>query len=911
LPRADFSGRVSRKSGAGAILSGLNQPSGVVIALETRELADRHVATAAMSIKPLPGNVVAQIKSSTVITSLNGVAYGLVQNSLDAQASRINLSVDYRRGNCTVEDNGQGIPPLYFHEDGGLGKLYCTCDAHVMLFPPSHRSFYLPDTSRYPPRADRHGRHGTFLASLGALSLMTITSHHHEYRSHNSLTIHNSKVVVRDIPAKDEQRFLQFPSGTHVAVRDLFGSMPVRVKQRASETERLGSARNFEQLLLSLVPLLLAWAGDVTLHVRDASESRPRVIVLRPPPTPSNHVNRTAALLSQAALAEPEDSSSWIQVGANAPGISVSGCVSTLPAAAKRIQFIAFGVQPLRSESNYGLLHDEINRVFVNSAFGSVEEPSLDEARTKESRFTQRELKARKGVDRWPMFFLRIDLDQKMEAMDTDTLLDERGARLATIVDLLQVMAYEFLKKHHFRPRPVNAFQALKMPTGSSSRLGRSQSDSPSSTADAERRPTKQPRLSSKNRTASSKGIKGLRDAKQGAQSPFASWSKVKSSSASSESNTLKGTWSTSGTVDAAEAAGPVNWNPLFEKSGKLLRKPFDDVEEDSALKPSIRSVSGDNENTGTIAWIDPATKKRALIDPRTGFMGKPPSNQKPEASRPQSNRNIHLPITLPPKHAAHVFQPTEPAIPCVSQIPESFGRGESGAPNSCRDLGGVNADLPSGQTSKTLENRISKDALRNCEVLGQVDRKFILVKIFFTGSTAGPRRFVLVLIDQHAADERCRVEELTREYFAPADNGSGWEARTDALDRPLRFDLSRQDGALLVRFREHFLRWGIVCEVFHREGDQRRVTAEVHSLPPSIVARCRAEPRLLVELLRKEAWRVQEQPGMAVVKKVDIEEGEFDWVARFNRCPEGVVEMINSRACRSKSFFLVSEFWC
>lgn len=111
----------------------------MVTTSETCELADRHVATAVMSIKPVPGNVVAQIKSSTVITSLNGVAYGLVQNSLDAQASRINLSIDYRRGNCTVEDNGQGIPPVDFHEGGGLGKLYCTFDALAGLFPSSHR----------------------------------------------------------------------------------------------------------------------------------------------------------------------------------------------------------------------------------------------------------------------------------------------------------------------------------------------------------------------------------------------------------------------------------------------------------------------------------------------------------------------------------------------------------------------------------------------------------------------------------------------------------------------------------------------------------------------------------------------------------------------------------------------------
>lgn len=80
-----------------------------------------------MSIKQLPADVITQIKSSVVITALNGVVYGLVQNSLDASASRITVSVDYSRGNCTVEDDGTGIPPSDFCSDGGLGKLYCKC----------------------------------------------------------------------------------------------------------------------------------------------------------------------------------------------------------------------------------------------------------------------------------------------------------------------------------------------------------------------------------------------------------------------------------------------------------------------------------------------------------------------------------------------------------------------------------------------------------------------------------------------------------------------------------------------------------------------------------------------------------------------------------------------------------------
>jgi DNA mismatch repair protein MLH3 len=80
-----------------------------------------------MSIQPLPRDVVAQIKSSAVITSLNRVVCGLLQNSLDAGASRINISVDYSRGNCSAEDNGVGIAPASFQDDGGLGKPYCEC----------------------------------------------------------------------------------------------------------------------------------------------------------------------------------------------------------------------------------------------------------------------------------------------------------------------------------------------------------------------------------------------------------------------------------------------------------------------------------------------------------------------------------------------------------------------------------------------------------------------------------------------------------------------------------------------------------------------------------------------------------------------------------------------------------------
>lgn len=77
-----------------------------------------------MSIQPLPPEVVAQIKSSITITSLNGVVCELVKNSLDASSTKIDISVDYAKGSCIVEDDGLGILPAEFREAGGLCQLY-------------------------------------------------------------------------------------------------------------------------------------------------------------------------------------------------------------------------------------------------------------------------------------------------------------------------------------------------------------------------------------------------------------------------------------------------------------------------------------------------------------------------------------------------------------------------------------------------------------------------------------------------------------------------------------------------------------------------------------------------------------------------------------------------------------------
>lgn len=75
-------------------------------------------------IRPLPSDVVAKIKSSTSITHLNGVIVELVKNSLDADAHSVSVTVDFQRGSCIVEDDGEGVPVTEFEPNGGLGKAH-------------------------------------------------------------------------------------------------------------------------------------------------------------------------------------------------------------------------------------------------------------------------------------------------------------------------------------------------------------------------------------------------------------------------------------------------------------------------------------------------------------------------------------------------------------------------------------------------------------------------------------------------------------------------------------------------------------------------------------------------------------------------------------------------------------------
>jgi DNA mismatch repair protein MLH3 len=230
------------------------------------------------------------------------------------------------------------------------------------------------------------------------------------------------------------------------------------------------------------------------------------------------------------------------------------------------------------------------------------------------------------------------------------------------------------------------------------------------------------------------------------------------------------------------------------------------------------------------------------------------------------------------------VFLSNEAAIPSIPLEP-------SATPHDCHRL----QEPFTIATSQRL-GKLTKKGLQNAEVIAQVDKKYILLKMRGAASSSEDAE-MLVIVDQHAADERIRVERLFRELCEGTIGDDAPPDPTQSVKKTLTFSISPRDAQLLRRFRGEFLRWGIGYEV-------SGATVEVTTLPRVARDRCENEPVLAIELLRKYAYELEERGVRPPPVAQEEEEDEEDWVRQLARIPAPLKEMVNSRACRGAIMF-------
>ena len=164
-----------------------------------------HFSTNMSSIRILPDRVANQIAAGEVIERPVAVVKELVENSIDAGATRI--EVEFRNGGKSyirIEDNGKGMPP-----------------DEALLSLERHATSKIREASDLDEVAS-FGFRGEALPSIASVSKFTLRTRSKDWEHGTEILINGGKLI--------DKKDCGMPVGTVIEVAHLFNSVPARRK---------------------------------------------------------------------------------------------------------------------------------------------------------------------------------------------------------------------------------------------------------------------------------------------------------------------------------------------------------------------------------------------------------------------------------------------------------------------------------------------------------------------------------------------------------------------------------------------------------------------------------------------------------------------------------------------------------
>lgn len=201
-----------------------------------------------MSIRRLPETLINRIAAGEVVERPSAAVKELVENALDAGASRIDVVLrDGGRGLIAVQDNGKGMGP-----------------ADLELAVERHATSKLPDDDLLAVQF--LGFRGEALPSIASVSRLSLTSRARGADEAWTLTVEGG--------AKGALMPAALGEGTRVEVRDLFYATPARLKfLRATRTELDHAIDSVERLAMANPAVAFTIEADNRTPIRLNAQS--------------------------------------------------------------------------------------------------------------------------------------------------------------------------------------------------------------------------------------------------------------------------------------------------------------------------------------------------------------------------------------------------------------------------------------------------------------------------------------------------------------------------------------------------------------------------------------------------------------------------------------------------------------
>nr|DBA11303.1 TPA_inf: MLH3 [Sporisorium graminicola] len=204
------------------------------------------------------------------------------------------------------------------------------------------------------------------------------------------------------------------------------------------------------------------------------------------------------------------------------------------------------------------------------------------------------------------------------------------------------------------------------------------------------------------------------------------------------------------------------------------------------------------------------------------------------------------------------------------------------------------------------LELAITRSDLKRAQVLDQVDEKFILCSTSSSALPSTPTP-VLFCIDQHAADERYRLERLLEQFATDCAGGTA----AHPLSAVLTLGISVQqyeliDGSAAVQSGLQILGWS-VKELVLVHATLGHAQVDIDGIPhilkdKALTDRGRIKDR---DLLQSSFANCLGELASAIstLSKLSTE-GNTDWLSISSAIPTSLMDVIKSTACRSAIMF-------